>query len=87
MTSVEEFIALSNRITMEYEAIVPLLSDPEVVKAAKFLAELDKLAREYDFSSLDIMTLVDPGRALQLDKSKAVKPAKTQKRSKRTVQQ
>jgi hypothetical protein len=87
MTSVEEFIALSNRITMEYEAIVPLLSDPEVVKAAKFLAELDKLAREYDFSSMDIMTLIDAGRALQLDKSKGVKPTKTQKHSKRSARQ
>jgi hypothetical protein len=87
MTSVEEFIELSNRITMEYEAIVPLLRDPEVVKIARFLAELDNLAGEYDFSSLEIMALIDPGRALQLGNSRFSKPAKTQKRGKRAVRQ
>jgi len=71
---------------MEYEAIAPLLRDPEVVKVARFLAELDKLAGEYDFSSLEIMALIDPGRALQLGDSR-FKLAKTQKRGKRAVRQ
>jgi hypothetical protein len=66
MTSVQEFFELSNRITLEYEAIVPLLRDPEVVKAARFLAELDALASRYDFKPVDIMTLLDPGRAAGL---------------------
>lgn len=87
MTSVEEFIALSNRITMEYEAIVPLLRDPEVVKAARFLGELDKLARDYEFSSIDIMKLIDPGRALQSTVKKREVAAKAQKRTKRKVHQ
>ena len=73
MNSVEEFIRLSNKITMEYEAIVPLLRDPEVVKAARFLSDLDNLAHEYEFSSLDIMKLIDPKRALSLTEEKAKK--------------
>jgi hypothetical protein len=85
MTSVEEFIALSNRITMEYEAIAPLLRDPEVIKAARFLGELDKLAHDYDFSSMDIMKLIDPGRALQLVIRRKEEVAKPQKRTKRTA--
>lgn len=85
MTSVEEFIALSNRITMEYEAIAPLLRDPEVIKAARFLGELDKLARDYDFSSMDIMKLIDPGRALQSAIRRKGVVAKPQKRTKRTA--
>lgn len=87
MTNVEEFMELSNRITMEYEAIVPLLRDPEVVKVARFLAELDSLAEEYEFSSLEIMALIDPGRALTLGESTFNKPTKTQKRGKRTARQ
>lgn len=85
MTSVEEFIALSNRITMDYEAIAPLLRDPEVVKAARFLGELDKLAHHYDFSAMDIMKLIDPGRALQSENNKKEKARKPQKRNQRTV--
>lgn len=85
MTSVEEFIALSNRITMEYEAIAPLLRDPEVIKTARFLGELDKLARDYDFSSMDIMKLIDPGRALQSVIRRKEEAAKHQKRTKRTA--
>jgi hypothetical protein len=73
MNSVEEFIRLSNKITMEYEAIVPLLRDPEVVKAARFLSDLDNLAHEYEFSPLDIMKLIDPKRALSLTEEKAKK--------------
>ena len=76
MTSVQEFFELSNRITLEYEAIVPLLRDPEVVKAARFLAELDALANDYDFKPIDIMTLLDPGRAARL-------PAVTEQKAKR----
>jgi hypothetical protein len=83
MTSVEEFIALSNRITMEYEAIAPLLRDPEVIKAARFLGELDKLAHDYDFSSIDIMKLIDPGRVLQSAVRKKEIAEKAQKRTKR----
>lgn len=85
MTSVEEFIALSNRITMEYEAIAPLLRDPEVIKAARFLGDLDKLAHDYDFSSMDIMKLIDPGRALQAATRRNEVVAKPQKRTKRTA--
>lgn len=66
MTSVQEFFELSNRITLEYEAIVPLLRKPEVAKAARFLAELDALASEYQFRPIDIMTLIDPGRTAKL---------------------
>jgi hypothetical protein len=87
MTSVEEFIELSNRITMEYEAITPLLRDPEVVRAAHFLAELDDLAGAYDFSSLEIMALIDPGRALRVGEPSFTKPLKRQKRGKRTERQ
>ncbi|MDX9681894.1 hypothetical protein QMK56_10345 [Pseudomonas protegens] len=85
MTSVEEFIALSNRITMDYEAIAPLLRDPEVVKAARFLGELDKLAQHYDFSAMDIMKLIDPGRALQSEKNQKENTKKPQRRSQRTA--
>lgn len=85
MTSVEEFIALSNRITMEYEAIAPLLRDPEVIKAARFLGDLDKLAHDYDFSSMDIMKLIDPGRALRSATRRNVVVAKPKKRTKRTA--
>ena len=87
MTSVEEFIALSNRIAMEYEAIAPLLRDPEVIKAARFLGELDNLAHQYDFSAMDIMKLIDPGRALQSEKNRKEKAVKTKKLNKRTVRQ
>ncbi len=87
MTSVEEFIELSNRITMEYEAIAPLLRDPEVVKAVRFLAELDDLAEAYDFSSLEIMALIDPGRALRVGELSFSKPLKRQKGRKRTERQ
>lgn len=85
MTNVEEFIALSNRIALEYEALAPLLRDPEVVKAAQFLGELDKLAHQYDFSAMDIMKLIDPGRALECEKNKAENLSKPQKKSKRTA--
>lgn len=85
MTSVEEFIALSNRIAMDYEAIAPLLRDPEVVKAARFLGELDKLAHHYDFSAMDIMKLIDPGRALQSEKNQKEKTKKPHKRGQRTA--
>lgn len=87
MTNVQEFIALSNRIAMEYEAIAPLLRDPEVVKAARFLGELDNLAHEYEFSVIDILKLIDPGRALESEKIKNDKVIKSQKRNKRTAPQ
>ncbi|WP_236217293.1 hypothetical protein [Pseudomonas rhodesiae] len=87
MTNVEEFIALSNRIALEYEAITPLLRDPEVVKAAQFLGELDKLAHQYDFSSMDIMKLIDPGRALECEKNKSEKASKPQRKNKRAARQ
>lgn len=87
MTNVEEFIALSNRIALEYEAIAPLLRDPEVVKAAQFLGELDKLAHQYDFSSMDIMKLIDPGRALESERSKIEKANKLQRKNKRAPRQ
>lgn len=84
MTSVQEFFELSNRITSEYEAIVPLLRDPEVVKAARFLAELDVLASEYDFKPLDIMTLLDPGRAAMV-RTKVEKKSKAPSRRRNSV--
>ncbi|MDD0995086.1 hypothetical protein M5G20_04285 [Pseudomonas sp. TNT2022 ID1044] len=86
MTSVQEFFEFSNRITLEYEAIVPLLRDPEVVKAARFLAKLDALASEYEFKPIDIMTLLDPGRATRLQtviKQKGKAPSKRRKNSNR----
>lgn len=85
MTNVEEFIALTNRISMQYEAMAPLLRDPEVVKAAQFLGELEKLAREYDFSAMDIMKLIDPGRALECEKTKTEKANQSQKNNKRAA--
>lgn len=84
MTSVKEFFELSNRIRLEYEAIVPLLRDPEVVKAARFLAELDALASEYEFKQLDIMTLLDPGRAARVQ-TKVEKKSKGPSRRRKSV--
>lgn len=86
MNNVEEFFALSNRIVMDYEAITPLLRDPEVIRAARFLGELDKLANQYDFSVTDILKLIDPGRALDSERNKTDKDRQTHRlldRSKR----
>ena len=63
MNRVQELIFITNRITKEYESLIPLLRDPEVVKAVSFLTELDSLAGSYEFTALDIIRLIDPSRA------------------------
>ncbi|MBC3495710.1 hypothetical protein HU764_011990 [Pseudomonas sp. SWRI100] len=83
MNNVEEFFALSKRIAKDYEAITPLLRDPEVVRAAQFLGELDKLAQRYDFSVTDILKLIDPGRALESERKKHDKDRQPQRRNRR----
>lgn len=80
MSNVEEFLKTSNRIESEYENALTLLKDPEVIQVARFLADLDKLAGEYDFTPMDIMTLLDPGKALELQ---AQESKGTKKRNKR----
>ena len=48
------------------KALGPLLEEPEVSKALQFLAELDALAEEYEFTLSEILLLIDPSRASQL---------------------
>lgn len=61
-----ELIQISLRLKEELNALAPLLDDPEVNKAVRFLAELDALAEEYGFTSSEIVLLIDPSRARQL---------------------
>lgn len=63
MNRVQELLFITNRITKEYESLIPLLRDPDVVRAVSFLTELDSLAESYEFTALDIIRLIDPGRA------------------------
>ncbi|UXL36390.1 hypothetical protein N7D90_12180 [Pseudomonas fragi] len=63
MDRVQELLFITNRITKEYETLLPLLRDPEVAKAVSFLSELDSLAENYEFMAVDIVRLIDPGRA------------------------
>jgi hypothetical protein len=85
MDRVRELLLISNRITKEYEALLPLLRDPDVVKAVRFLTELDVLAEQYDFSSADIVRLIDPGRAERMN-TQAVESKKPGRASKRSSQ-
>lgn len=61
-----ELIQISLRLKQELNALAPLLDDPEVDKAVRFLAEVDVLAEEYGFTSSEIVLLIDPSRASQL---------------------
>lgn len=63
MDRVQELLFVKNKITKEYESLLLLLEDPEVVKVVQFLSELDALAEHYSFSSEDIIQLIDPSRA------------------------
>ncbi|HDS1733196.1 hypothetical protein [Pseudomonas sp. BP8] len=63
MDRIEELLSITNQITKEYESLLPLLRDPEVSKAVSFLTELDSLSEQYEFTAIDIVRLIDPGRA------------------------
>lgn len=84
MSNVEEFLKVSGRIESEYETALALLKDPEVIKVVSFLSELDKLAGEYDFTPMDIMTLLDPGRALELKSHESKNGRRRSKRVQRS---
>lgn len=84
MSNVDEFLKVSGRIESEYETALALLKDPEVIKVVSFLSELDKLAGEYDFTPMDIMTLLDPGRAIELKSHEAKNERRRSKRVQRS---
>lgn len=85
MNRVQELLFITNRITKEYESLIPLLRDPDVVKAVSFFTELDLLAESYEFTALDIIRLIDPSRAeSMLNEPKGV--VKTLKKSRTSTQ-
>lgn len=73
-TRLAELIQISHRLKQELNALAPLLDDPEVNKAVQFLAELDALAEEYEFTSSEIVLLIDPSRASQLKEGRLPSP-------------
>jgi hypothetical protein len=60
MEKLSQLYETNQRIKLEREIAASLISDPEVSKMLKFLAELDSLASEYQFKPLDIVRLLCP---------------------------
>lgn len=85
MDRIQELLFITNRITKEYESLLPLLRDPDVANAVSFLSELDSLAENYEFTAMDIVRLIDPGRAerMQSDFKDQVKAPKASRVSKK----
>lgn len=59
-----ELLAANDRIANDCKASLPLVHDPEIVKAFDFLARLDALAKKYQFIPKDIISLLDPSYAI-----------------------
>lgn len=63
MNKLAEVFKINQRIDLEYDAAMPLVGDAEVVRSLYFLIKLDELAAAYEFSSEEIVILLDPDRA------------------------
>ncbi|WDU65019.1 DNA binding protein [Pseudomonas poae] len=60
MEKLIELLEVNDRLANECSTAMPLVNDPEVVKAFNFLTRLDSLADKYQFASKDIVVLLDP---------------------------
>ena len=51
MEKLIELLEVNDRLANECSTAMPLINDPEVVKAFNFLTRLDSLADQYQFAS------------------------------------
>ncbi|MNJ66793.1 hypothetical protein D3C77_629010 [compost metagenome] len=60
LLSVARLFEIDRAIGAEFQKALSELDKPNVISLVQFLAELDILAKEHHFSSLEIITLLDP---------------------------
>ncbi|WOK24387.1 hypothetical protein [Pseudomonas syringae] len=60
MDKLIELFEVNDRLSNECSTVMPLVNDPEVIKAFNFLSRLDSLADKYQFAPKDIVLLLDP---------------------------
>lgn len=60
MDKLIELLEVNDRLANECSNAMPLINDPEVIKAFDFLTRLDSLADKYQFAPKDIVLLLDP---------------------------
>ena len=60
MDKLIELLEVNDRLANECSTVMPLVNDPEVIKAFDFLSRLDALADKYQFAPKDIVLLLDP---------------------------
>lgn len=60
MDKLIELLEVNDRLATECSTAMPLVNDPEVIKAFDFLSRLDALADKYQFAPKDIVLLLDP---------------------------
>jgi len=60
MEKLSKVYALDHRIRLEQEAAASMAGDAEISKMLSFLDELDSLASQYQFQSVDIVRLIKP---------------------------
>lgn len=60
MKKVSEVFQINRRIQTECQAADQLLRDPEVIRALRFLNDLDELAEKFQFSPRDILMYLAP---------------------------
>ncbi|MDY7564714.1 DNA binding protein [Pseudomonas sp. RTC3] len=65
MDKLIELLEVNDRLANECSTAMPLVNDPEVIKAFDFLTRLDSLADKYQFAPKDIVLLLDPSLGVE----------------------
>lgn len=60
MEKLSRVYALDHRISLEREAAASMVDDAEISKMLSFLGEIDSLANQFQFQSVDIVRLIKP---------------------------
>jgi len=71
MEKLSKVYALDHRIRLEQEAAASMAGDAEISKMLSFLDELDSLASQYQFQSVDIVRLIKPDYPMPKELSRA----------------